>query len=198
MIALAPPHKKELANYENWLKKRGFSYKVLAKGESLAGYNALVLCGGPDIGKKPERDEMETSWFNEAYGKIPVLGICRGMQLANVILGGSIHEDLSEKLVKHTSDKKDIAGELPVSESSYHEVISVIENKPFKVNSRHHQGVDTLGNTLKVKYWSKEDMIIEAATGKKSFFVQWHPEREEVYDTRAEKVCSEWLKENVQ
>lgn len=191
IIAVAPPHKNEIDNYTSWLTKRGFKYKILQKGDTLEGCQALVLCGGADVGTKPERDALETAWFKEAYGKMPVLGICRGLQIANVILGGTLHQDLNEEKTKHTSNKKDIAGNKPLSESSYHEVED--SEGTFLVNSRHHQGIEILAEGLEAVAWCKEDRLVEAATGENSLFVQWHPEREEVYDSLAEKTCSSWL-----
>jgi len=199
MIAVAPPYKTELPNYTSWLEKRGLSYKILKNEDTLEGCTILLLCGGADVGKKPERDDREVRWFREAYGKMPILGICRGLQLANVVLGGTLHKDLSEEKVKHTVNKVDIGGDRPLSESTFHEVrMTISEEFSFSVNSRHHQGVENLAEELSPIVVSREDGLVEAASGKKSLFVQWHPEREEVYGTTAEVICSEWLQKHLQ
>ena len=196
MIGIAPSHQNQLGNYTSWLKKRGFSYKVLTPGESLNGCTMLLLCGGPDVGSSPARDNAEIKWFKEAYTKMPVLGVCRGLQISNVILGGTLYDNLDETKIKHTSNKIEIAGEpSPLLESSWHDVIFE-DGRRFKVNSRHHQGIDRLANGLKIIAKCSEDEVLEMVEGDNALFVQWHPEREDVWGTDAEVVVYEWLKEH--
>jgi len=167
MIGIAPAHKNQLGNYTSWLSKRGFSYKVLKQGETLEGCKALLLCGGPDVGAQPERDQQETMWFKEAYSKIPVLGICRGLQISNVLLGGTLHEDLSSEKVTHTSNKVAIAGEpIPILESSWHNV-NFEDGRVIKVNSRHHQGIKDLAEGLKPIAVCSDDELFEMVSGDK-------------------------------
>jgi GMP synthase-like glutamine amidotransferase len=196
MIALAPSHKAQLENYTSWLEKRGIPYRILQPKERLDGFSMLLLCGGPDVGTAGERDEQESRWFKEAYGKIPVLGICRGLQLSNVMLGGTLHADLDTEKVKHTANKTEIAGE-PHSllESSWHE-IDFKEGKKIRVNSRHHQGIDQLAPGLTAIAYCSEDGLIEMAKGEKALFVQWHPERPDVWGTEAEEIVYHWVKEH--
>ena len=102
LISLAPPKSTiELNNYLNWLQE--FSVKILKEGDDVEGL--LILCGGPDIGVNQERDVLEFKWLQEALDKnIPILGVCRGMQLINHFLGGSV-EDLDSMIVEdHSSD----------------------------------------------------------------------------------------------
>lgn len=198
-IAIAPPRKIELKNYTSWLEKRGLSYIILKPGQSTNGFDALLLCGGADIGTSIERDEQEKKWFNEAYGKIPVIGICRGMQLSNVLLGGTLHENLSEENVKHTSNKVLLEGETkPISQSSFHDIRIVQEllestDSVIKVNSRHHQGVKDLAKELSAVAYCTVDNLVEMAIGNSSLFVQWHPEKDDVWDTEAEIIVSSWI-----
>ena len=148
MIAIAPSHFSQLANYTSWLIKRNFSYKVLREDDSLDGCSLLILCGGPDVGSAGKRDLLDINWFKAAYGKIPVLGICRGMQLANVALGGTLYEDLPSDLIKHSAYKSQVSKE-PSSSliSSFYEIL--LENgQSFIVNSRHHQGILSLAPDL--------------------------------------------------
>lgn len=197
MIAVAPSHKNQLGNYTSWLTKRGIPYRILNEGDTLKGFTALLLCGGPDVGSSPKRDELEISWFKEAYGKIPVIGVCRGLQISNVILGGTLHEDLSCEKIVHTSNKVQIAGEpQPTLESSWHDVV-FNDGRKIRVNSRHHQGIDTLAPGLKVLAICEEDGLVEMAEGDNALFVQWHPERPDVWGTEAESIVFEWLKERV-
>lgn len=197
MIAVAPSHKAQLDNYINWLNKRNFQFKLLNKGDSLSGCDMLMLCGGPDVGTSPERDANEIAWFKEAYKKIPILGICRGLQISNVILGGTLYEDLSSESVKHTSNKIEIAGEpMPTLESSWHHV-EMVDGKKIRVNSRHHQGIEKLSPELKCLGICDVDKLVEMAEGEKCLFVQWHPEREDVWETDAERIVSDWIQKNV-
>lgn len=252
-IALTPSHISQSSSYPKWLEKRGFKPVLLKSGDSLEGLDALIITGGPDVGANLERDKDEIDWFNQAYGKIPILGICRGMQLSNVILGGTLWKDLSPERggIKHTSSRA--AGEMKSeAPSSFHEVIesediskdfgatmlkirhlneSMIDKlmdqmkiqatpelfhaieeaqknyqsncdalqkykvNHFTVNSRHHQGVKVLAEDLKPLAYCPIDNLIEMATSKtqKVLLVQWHPERDDVWNTRAEKIVSEWL-----
>lgn len=197
MIAIAPSHRNQLSNYTRWLSRRNYAYKILKSGETLEGCDALILCGGPDVGQNLERDRDEEKWFKEAYGKIPVLGICRGLQISNVILGGSLHKDLSEEKIKHTTNKKEIAGEpVPLMESSWHDVI-FNDGKKIRVNSRHHQGIKDLAPGLQPFAVCAEDELLEAVSGEKSLFVQWHPERDDVWGSEAESLVYEWLAAHV-
>jgi GMP synthase-like glutamine amidotransferase len=194
MIALAPSHKNQLKNYTSWLEKRNLPYQILKTGDKLENFRMLILCGGPDVGKLPVRDKNEFGWLKEAYGKIPVLGICRGMQISNIFLGGTLHEDLPDSPISHTADKKMISGEpQPILESRWHTV--QLNDKEIKVNSRHHQGVQEIGSGL-TPLAVCEDGLIEMMEGQKSLFVQWHPERPEVWNTDAEKVVYEWIEKN--
>ena len=196
MIAIAPSHKSQLKNYTSWLEKLEVPYRVLQPGDVVYDKcSMLILTGGPDMGKESSRDNNDIEWFKQSYGRIPVLGICRGLQLANVVLGGILHEDLPDLPVKHTSNKKEISGEPnPLLESSYHEIEYC--GRKIKVNSRHHQGIKILADGL-TPIGFCEDGLIEANTGDNSLFVQWHPERPEVWGTEAEKIVSDWIKEKV-
>jgi GMP synthase-like glutamine amidotransferase len=195
MVGLAPSHKSQLSNYTSWLDKRGFKYKILEKNDSAINFDMLILCGGPDVGSSPERDENETKWFKEAYGNIPVLGICRGLQLSNVLLGGTLYEDLSEEKIKHSSNKIAISGEpQPLLESSWHDVI-LDDGKRIKVNSRHHQGIKDLAPGLTTLGICADDNLNEIVSGNKALFVQWHPERPDVWGTDAEQIVYEWIKQ---
>jgi GMP synthase-like glutamine amidotransferase len=158
----------------------------------------LLLCGGPDVGSVPDRDSREISWFKESYGKIPVLGICRGLQISNVILGGKLHEDLSSEKVTHTSSVNEIAGEPNKAlESSWHDVV-FHDGKKIKVNSRHHQGISELAPGLKPLAWCEEDQVLELVEGDNALFVQWHPERDEVWGSEAEQVVYDWIVSHIE
>jgi gamma-glutamyl-gamma-aminobutyrate hydrolase PuuD len=205
IIAIAPPHgKSELENYTEWLESSGFDYKVLKKDEDPTNYSALILTGGADIGKRPERDKLEFKWFEMCYGTIPILGICRGMQLANIALGGTLYEDLLENdYANHTEDVSLISEEITKETPSVWHSIDIISfsliidesyNESFVVNSRHHQGVNEIPDSLNKVAVSSVDGLVEALENENCFLVQWHPERKEVRNKVCSKIVTEWLR----
>ena len=151
-------------------------------------YDGLILCGGKDLdpyyygqalnGSKNidiERDRTEMSVTKKFLrtGK-PILGICRGMQLLNVALGGT--------LIQHIPDSEKHRLE---NETCVHEVIaqknSIFENmygKSFFVNSIHHQAVGKIGQGLNITLRSVDGIIEGYEHIEKPYLgVQWHPER---------------------
>ena len=143
------------------------------------GEEMKETCGTPDV----MRDELELAVFASAYkaGK-PILAICRGIQLVNVALGGTLYQDLpTEYPVELFHRQKE-----PKFSPSHR--VKIIENTPLHTligassmtaNSFHHQAVKQLGEGLEVMALS-DDGIIEAVYGKGKQFLrayQWHPER---------------------
>jgi len=158
--------------------------------------DGLVLQGGTDVsprayGEEPLRTEWAGDPVRDAYelellhefteaGK-PVLGICRGMQLINVALGGSLFQDLP------TQQSGSVAHENEDYDSNSHSV-TFTEGGQFsrwfedtaggRVVSIHHQGINRLGRDVMIEA-TAEDGVIEAISWKgRSFLcgVQWHPE----------------------
>jgi putative glutamine amidotransferase len=197
MVGIVPAHESQFENYTSWLLKRNLPFKILKPEDHIDDCRVLILCGGPDVGLDQKRDELEKMWFSRAYGKVAILGICRGLQISNVILGGTLIEDLSEESVKHTTNKKEVSGEpKPLFESSFHDVV-FSNGKKIKVNSRHHQGIKDLAPGLEPVARCTEDGLLEMVEGQNCLFVQWHPERPDVWGTEAEQVVFDWLKKYV-
>jgi putative glutamine amidotransferase len=160
--------------------------------------DGLVLMGGSDVcpetyGEAPLRpewhgdrirDEYEIGLLNAfvARGK-PVLGICRGAQLINVAMGGTLYQDLATQ-VPHALNHRNWA----LYEHNCHATTIVPDSglarlypdAPLvKTNSIHHQAVKDLGRNLVVEAWSEPDRTVEALrwTGPTYVFaVQWYPE----------------------
>jgi putative glutamine amidotransferase len=162
--------------------------------------DGLLLTGGPDIhpqkfGKERDtarcqdidlkRDSLEFALLAKAMNlKMPVQGVCRGLQVINVYFGGSLTIDIP-------SDLGSLVGhQLPDTYECYHEVNVLPNSALFKlsgseigtVNSNHHQGIESLAPLLTGMAKTK-DGLIEAIglrdTVDKSYLlaVQWHPER---------------------
>jgi putative glutamine amidotransferase len=163
-------------------------------GVPLEKMDGLLLTGGSDIspgflrqkvadpsvlGKDmdPKRDRWEFKAVEEALSRgLPILAICKGLQVFNVALGGTL--------------KLDIKGhDLP--EQRHRDVQALRSAKRAahrfsKVNSAHHQAIEQLGDDLEVEAWAAHDGIIEQVRLRKYPFglaVQYHPERSRIYDS---------------
>ena len=193
-------------NYEKWLKgSQPETIEVIQlsaeeKNENkISGCDALVLSGGIDIHPKfyqetktdypdsppdfdEKRDEFEITAFQEAQQKnIPVLGICRGMQLINIIYHGTLQQDLGQALniIHRATAIRDKKHDLNIKANT---IINEISAGRSVVNSAHHQSIQRVGDGLKVSC-TAADGTIEAVervdpSGKPFLLgVQWHPER---------------------
>lgn len=159
--------------------------------------DGLILTGGEDIcphryGEYPikqvtkfdsKRDEWEIELFREAYQRqMPILGICRGMQLMNIAQGGSLYQDIIEEYqggVCHLSCSTDVC-ELyhSISIKKNSKLFSILKREEIEVNSYHHQAVKKLGRELIVTAKSEEGIIEGVESESRGFVVgvQWHPE----------------------
>jgi putative glutamine amidotransferase len=193
-------------NYRRWIAmepgvevvKLSFRDQNAAEVKSCDG---ILFSGGEDVhpslyGKSefveeyglkeiiPARDQFEYEVIKKAFDiKKPVLGICRGLQLINVYLGGTLLPDipsLSQSTVHGKISGQDQIHDIRLeSLSMLHDITG---REKGRVNSAHHQGVDKPAASLKISAFS-EPSIVEAMEWKdpinKSWLllVQWHPER---------------------
>lgn len=153
---------------------------------------------------KPERDRFEKEIYEYSQRKhLPVLGICRGLQLINVLEGGKLIQDLNPTgNKKHKKDEAD--KEHPVTTHDGTLLIEVTGNTSGRVNSAHHQAVDpnAIGKNLMVNALA-DDNTIEGLEFRdktnKAFMlcVQWHPERmkEKEANPFSQKIKEKFLKE---
>jgi putative glutamine amidotransferase len=156
--------------------------------------DGLLLTGGSDISPEflrqnvadpsvlskdmdPERDRCEFKAAQEALSRgLPVLAICRGLQVFNVAVGGTLKLDIKGHNLPEQRDR-DVQPLRSVRSASH---------RFSKVNSAHHQAIDQLGDDLEVEAWAAHDEIIEQVRLRKYPFglaVQYHPERSRIYDS---------------
>lgn len=158
--------------------------------------DGLILTGGEDVsslvfGENPvrevtqtcyERDDMEFALFNEAYDKgIPMVGICRGLQLANIALGGDIYQDIYSQVpdvLGHVSSYRVEYGHhlIDIKEDSI--LYDILGKETVAVNSLHHQSIRKLGKNLKISAKAQDGIVEAMESTNDKFFLgfQFHPE----------------------
>lgn len=153
--------------------------------------DGLIIGGGDDIAPTlygaeldpavrfdPERDALEKNLVERAVRRgIPTLGICRGAQMINVSLGGSLHKDIYE-IFENASR---VRTPLPVKDVTIEadtRLADIIQTLTCRVNAIHHQSVSGLGEGLSAVAHDRQGIIqaVEANTGPFLIGVQWHPE----------------------
>jgi putative glutamine amidotransferase len=163
----------------------------------LDGLDGLLLAGGADIdpasygaarhektvNTRPDRDRAEVALALRALERdLPVLGICRGMQLLNVALGGTLIQHLPDDL-GHTDHRRtpgsfdDADHDVRLAPGSL--AARAAGETLHATKSHHHQGVDALGEGLEATGWSVLDDLVEAIevpAARWALGVQWHPE----------------------
>lgn len=210
------------ALYAHWLRLVNPSVEIIDLFESTENAESnlkkcfgLILTGGPDVHPekygKPERkydchldeqrDNLEFPLIDVARNlKLPILGICRGAQVINVALGGSLIVDIPTDYPTQINHKSTTQGD------SLHkiEVVAgsllkkITRSNEGEVNSAHHQAVDYISEHLRVSAVSP-DGIIEAfewnePAGKPFLLgVQWHPERLDYDNVFSKRIAEHFL-----
>lgn len=158
--------------------------------------DGLILTGGEDVssllfGENPvkevtaidyERDDMEFALFHEAYKRgTPIVGICRGLQLANIALGGDIYQDIFSQVkdvLGHVSSYRVEHGHHLIDIEKDSTLHNILERDSIAVNSLHHQSVRKLGKNLRVSAKAQDGIVEAVESTNDNYFVglQFHPE----------------------
>ncbi len=185
-------------NYKNAVKEHGGEVCFLGRnGRIYDDIHGLLLPGGGDIHPdyfnqewhpeikyvNEERDNLELAIFEEANKKdIPIFGICRGIQIMNVAMGGDLYQDIKtvypkKALIHPAVNRKDSKHTIEIESDSI--LFSLVGENVVEVNSAHHQALDVIGDGFVVTARSS-DGIVEAIENPSRRFmigVQYHPER---------------------
>ena len=198
-----PPTFSAPCGYVDAMRAVGATPVIFPAGEAHAEHlldlvDGVILAGGGDIaasryGGDPhetmyqvceERDEFEFTLVRAALARppLPLLCICRGLQVLNVVCGGTLHEHVPEEFGEGVSHR------LPQRLPSHHDACIDADSRlsgllgatHVRVCSWHHQAIDRLGEQLHPVAWA-EDGVIEAVEHTEHPWcigVQWHPEME--------------------
>lgn len=224
-IGITDTYSPKIDFYINWIRRvepAAEIVKLSYREQNIAAMdrvNALVLTGGDDVhpkfygkpelfgkaeGVDEERDEFEFSVIRHALeSDLPILAICRGMQILNVALEGTLIVDLpSAGYEDHArigkEDRRHLLKKVP------HTMVGIVTGSAeHEVNSNHHQAVDRLGNGLMASAYSP-DGVVEAfewiLKDRMPFLlgVQWHPERMKDQENPMAKAIVDYFLREVQ
>lgn len=179
----------DTTNYTRFVQSIGAFPCVTLRPTEVCTCEGLILPGGGDItpaffgeynhGSRnidTELDIIQLQALDTALrNRIPVLGICKGMQIINVGLGGSIYQDLPSADI-HCYKNADQYHPSYINEETW---LYQLYGKTAIINSAHHQGLKTLGSGLRAVQYCSIDHCIEAISHRHLpiWGVQWHPER---------------------
>ncbi|MEJ8280136.1 gamma-glutamyl-gamma-aminobutyrate hydrolase family protein [Pseudonocardia spirodelae] len=171
---------------------------VAGAADAVDALDGLVVAGGPDVdparyGRSPgphtdpprtERDAADLAALRRALRRgLPVLGVCRGHQLLNVALGGTLHQHLpdviGERAAAVHAAGPGIYAPVDVAVEPGSRVGDALGAGPVRVRCHHHQAVDRLGDGLRVtaRHGGVVEAVETAPGAPWTVGVQWHPER---------------------
>lgn len=217
---------KTNSNYSAWTERNGenvtwvslYGLSIDSALNVLDDCDGLLVTGGEDVypdyyGKILDtakcgtfdryRDSLELALITRAlHSNMPVFGVCRGLQILNVALGGTliidIPDDYDTTVIHRQDDWENCYHQVSVDTASTLFAISRVSSST--VNSNHHQGIENLGNDLLITSYAI-DSLPESFEWKnkdgKGFLmaVQWHPERMDTIHPLAKNLAVEFLRE---
>lgn len=156
----------------------------------------------PKLGRVvPEKDETDLLVLSAAEkSKMPILGVCFGMQILNVARGGTLVQDIEsqiENCLKHEQGKptRRNSHSLKIKENTA--LSRLITTSNVNVNSSHHQAIKSLGKNLVATAWAK-DGVVECVEDTRDdrfvFGVQWHPELSWMFDDLSKNIFQMFVK----
>jgi putative glutamine amidotransferase len=195
--------------YEEALRAAGIEAVLLSPGgpASITGMAGLLLMGGSDVNparygeerhaetQEPDdaRDELECALIGEAIARdLPLLAICRGIQILNVQHGGTLvqHLDSTKRHRQRRENRGLPAHRIEIIPGTRLAGIAG-DARAWDVNSRHHQAIARVGDGLRVSARDAEDGTIEAVERPDKRFVvgvEWHPENMSAADERQARL----------
>jgi len=197
--------KRVLLPYRNPIKVKPYESAVRAVGikpvsvqtrgtVSLGDAAGLLLMGGTDVNPKlygqaphsetdvpyDERDAIELDLIHQALEKdLPILAICRGLQILNVYHKGTLIQHLPSPSPHDPAHENPALAAHGVTIEPETRLAGIAGAPSWQVNSRHHQAADKLGEQLRLAARASEDSVVEAFERRDRRFVlavQWHPE----------------------
>ena len=184
-IILIPGRKESFANYSGAVEAAGGQVVFSEDPACLPAFDGLLLPGGGDVvpwrygmentasrDMDPRRDALEFAVLEQALtAGVPVLGICRGAQVINTALGGTLRQDLPGHSRAEGVDRLHHAWGVP-------SFLTELYGSSVIINSSHHQAVERPAAQLRPIQWAP-DGTVEALEHEclPVWCVQWHPER---------------------
>lgn len=186
-------------NYLKALSQFGVTSLIIPYSENIDEIlkitDGIILSGGGDLSEYllseeidpkaedicPQRDIFESELCKKAFEQdIPLLGICRGIQIMNVSLGGKINQHIEGHMAKYSqvpNKKNTITHNILIKKES--PLYKMSKTETAEVNSIHHQCISELSPDLTICAKSRDSVIEAVCAEKKKFFmgVQWHPEK---------------------
>ena len=204
----------EIGPYRAAVEAAGIEPELVMPGAaaSVGDYAGLLLTGGPDVNPAlyrelphpsteapdDERDAIECRLIGEALDlDLPILAICRGLQIFNVFHGGTLvqHLDTSLRHVSRTEDRSQATHDAVVEPDTL--LARIVDTPVLPVNSRHHQAAARVGSQLRVSARGAEDGVVEAverADKRFALAVQWHPEDQVFADGRQLRIFQDFAR----
>ena len=192
----------KLPDYEESVRRAGGDVRVLDRGtdrpaDVIAGVDGVLLTGGGDVQPsiygatphpmfdpaEPGRDEYEMELVRRAIeANLPLFAICRGIQVLNVALGGSLYQDVGTEPgtpLTHSQKEPRDQPTHKVKVAPGSQLAEVMGAEEVDVNTMHHQALKALGRGLVATAWAPDQLVEGVEMPEQPSFVlgvQWHPE----------------------